>query len=77
MNLLLLENYWERLPYLLLLYRPELPEQERILSGIRRRSMYRKISGPLREQILLALEQTEDVLPAEIAEEILYAMRFV
>ena len=28
-------------------------------------------------QILLALEQTEDVLPAEIAEEILYAMRFV
>ncbi len=77
LNLLLLENYWERLPYLLLLYRPELPEQERILSGIRRRSMYRKISGPLREQILLALEQTEDVLPAEIAEEILYAMRFV
>lgn len=77
LNLLLQENPWERLPYLLSLYQPDLPEQDRILSGICCRPMYRKISGPLREQILLALEQAEDVLPAGIAEGILYDMRFV
>ena len=78
LNLLLQENSWERLPYLLLLYRPDLPKQEkdRILLGICCRFMYHRISEPLREQILLTLEQTRDVLPAGIAEGILYDLRF-
>lgn len=79
LNLLLREPSWERLPYLLLLYRTDLPEYEknRILSGIHCRFMYGKLTESLYEQVLLALEQKKDVLPAGIRENILYDMRFL
>ncbi len=79
LKLLLREPSWNRLPYLLLLYRPDLPahEKERILSGIRIRSTYRKVSEPLRNQILQALEQKKDSLPSGTAESILHDMRVI
>lgn len=78
-HLLLRESSWERLPYLLLLYREKLPEHERklLLSGIRSRSMYGKVTEPLQKQILLALEQSREELPDGIREEILYDMKFL
>lgn len=79
LNLLLREHSWERLPYLLLLYRPNLPEHERniLLSGIRCRSMYANVSRRLNDDILLALEQNKDQIPEGIASGILYDMKFL
>lgn len=79
LKLLLRESSWERLPYLLLLYRPDLPghEKEQILSGIRIRSMYQKVSESLCDQILQALKQKKDILPSGTAESILYDIQFI
>lgn len=79
LQLLLKEDSWERLPYLLCLYRQDLPEQEKgqILSGICCRSMYGRVTRPLQQQILSALEQKKEELPAGVEKGILYDMRFL
>ncbi len=79
LNLLLRENSWERLPYLLRLYCLDLPKHEKniLLSGILCRSMYASVSKRLYDDILLALEQNKGHLPEGIADEILYDMKFL
>ena len=55
LKLLLGESSWERLPFLLRLYRKDMPEQEgnQLLSGIGSRFMYAAFSESLRRDILL------------------------
>ncbi|MDE6926502.1 MAG: hypothetical protein K2P59_14820 [Acetatifactor sp.] len=79
LKLLLRESSWKRLPYLVRLYGREMPEEEsrKVLSGIRNRFMYGKISQPLREDILLALEENGGALPEGMEKAILYDMKYV
>ena len=77
LSLLLKENSWERLPCLLGLYHVDMPEREReqVLSGICCRSMYGKVTKPLQQAIVSALEQKREELPAGVEKGILYDMR--
>lgn len=79
LNLLLRESSWNRLPYLVRMYHREMPEEEsrKVLSGIRNRFMYGKIPQPLREEILLALEENGRELPDGMEKAILYDMKYV
>ena len=79
LKLLLAESSWERLPFLLRLYRRDMPELEgdQILSGIRSRFMYAQVSEVLRRDILSALEEYRGELPAGVEEGILYDLRFL
>lgn len=79
LNLLLRESSWKRLPYLVRLYHREMPGEEnrKVLSGIRNRFMYGKISQPLREDILRALEENGGELPDGMEKAILYDMKYV
>ncbi len=79
LSLLLKENSWERLPCLLGLYHVDMPEREReqVLSGICCRSMYGKVTKPLQQAIVSALEQKREELPAGVEKGILYDMRFL
>ena len=79
LKLLLAESSWERLPFLLRLYRRDMPELEgdQILSGIRIRFMYAQVSEVLRRDILSALEECGGELPAGVEEGILYDLRFL
>ena len=79
LKLLLGESSWERLPFLLRLYRKDMPEQEgtQLLSGIGSRFMYAAFSESLRRDILLALEECGRELPAGVEDGIRYDMRFL
>lgn len=79
LHLLLRENSWERLPWLLRLYDEDLPEREkkRIRDGICGRFMYARVSEGLREEISRALKEKAGKLPEGMEEEICYDMRFV
>ena len=79
LKLLLAESSWERLPFLLRLYRRDMPELEgdQVLSGIRVRFMYAQVSEVLRRDILSALEECGGGLPAGVEEGILYDLRFL
>lgn len=79
LNLLLRENSWERLPWLLRLYQEDMPEQEKnlVLSGIGFRSMYGHVAEPLRKEILSALEEGKGKFPERIEKGILYDMKFL
>ncbi len=79
LKLLLAESSWERLPFLLRLYRRDMPELEgdQILSGIQIRFMYAQVSQVLHRDILSALEECRGELPAGVEEGILYDLRFL
>lgn len=79
LKLLLAESSWERLPFLLRLYRRDMPELEgdQILSGIQVRFMYAQVSQVLHRDILSALEECRGELPAGVEEGILYDLRFL
>ena len=79
LKLLLGESSWERLPFLLRLYRKDMPEQEgnEILSGIRIRFMYATVSESLCGNILSALEECGMELPAGVEDGIRYDLRFL
>ena len=79
LKLLLGESSWERLPFLLRLYRKDMPEQEgnQILSGIHIRFMYAAVSESLCRNILSALEECGRELPAGVEDGIRYDLRFL
>lgn len=78
-ELLLREGSWSRLPYLIRIYDEDLPEyaRTRILSGIKCRFMYTKLSQALREEVLTALKEHGGALPEGVEAKILYDMKFV
>ncbi|MCM1063567.1 MAG: hypothetical protein NC420_03680 [Eubacterium sp.] len=79
LNLLLRESSWSRLPWLVRLYRRDMPAEEdyRILSAIRSRFAYGRLSETLQADILLALEENGRELPEGMEAAIMFDMRFV
>lgn len=79
LKLLLGESSWERLPFLLRLYRKDMPGQEgnQILLGICSRFMYATVSESLCGEILSALEGCGMELPAGVEDGIRYDLRFL
>lgn len=79
LELLLREGSWNRLPWLIRLYRRDLPEERnrKILEGISCRFMYGRLSQPLRQDIFRALEENGGQLPAGVEKGILYDMKFL
>lgn len=76
LQLMLRENSWNRLPYLLELYGEAELEQKLILEGICTRNMYGKISKEQEEKILKSLEKKEHLFP-ELAKEIRFDMKYL
>ena len=79
LHLLLRENSWNRLPWLIRLYNEDLPEQEKqmIKGGIGCRFMYARVSEMQKEEICKALKEKAGKLPKGMEEEICYDMKFV
>lgn len=79
LRLLLRENSWSRLPWLIRLYRGNLPQQEEglIRAGMGGRFLYGKVPQMQKEEIYRALGENGAALPEGMAEEILYDMKFV
>ena len=77
--LLLREPSWERLPFLIYLYRDPSAEElkEKILGAIGTRSLYTRISRNQADMIRQALDEEREGLPEKLAEEILFDMKFV
>lgn len=77
--LLLRENSWSRLPFLLDLYRREDFKEHRILilQGITKRDMYGRISKQQEERINRILKEMEDVLPVSLPKAIRFDMKFL
>lgn len=77
--LLMQENSWNRLSYLLDLYADEDfgAYQNNILAGICCRDMYGKISKVQAEQIMSKLQNSEGQLPEEVVKNILFDLKFV
>jgi len=79
LRLLLRENSWSRLPWLIRIYNEDLPEQEKwmIQGGMACRFMYTKVPEARKQEIRRALEEKQGVIPERIASGILYDMKFV
>lgn len=79
LRLILRENSWSRLPWLLRIYSEDLPDQEKRLvkGGICCRFMYAKVSEAQKDEICKALKETKGTLPKDMEEGILYDMKFV
>lgn len=79
LRLLLRENSWKRLPWLIRIYSEDLPEQEKRLAkiGMSCRFMYTKVSEVQKEEICRALEEKKGTLPEGVEAGILYDMKFV
>ena len=78
-HLLLQENSWKRLPFLLKLYGREAfaEYEELLLRGIGCRDMYGKISKQQKEQIEGLLKDKEEYLSTELIKNIKFDMKFV
>lgn len=79
LELLLREGSWNRLPWLIRLYRRDMPEKRnrKILEGISSRFMYGRLPQPLGQDILRALEENGGELPDGTEKAILYDMKFL
>ncbi len=79
LRLLLRENSWARLPWLIRIYSEELPEEEKRLvrGGIACRFMYTKVPEAQKEEICRALAENGGTLPAGMEKAIRYDMKFV
>lgn len=79
LHLLLRENSWNRLPWLIRLYDEDLSEQEkqRVKGGICCRFMYARVSEMQKEEICKALKENAGKLPKGMEEEIRYDMKFL
>jgi len=79
LRLLLRENSWDRLPWLIRIYEESLPEQEKRLvsGGIWCRFMYARVSEVQKEEVRRALKEKKGSLPKGVEEGILYDMKFV
>lgn len=78
-RLLMLENTWNSLPYLLLLYQaPETGEiQDRILAALQCRSLYTYITKEQGHFITHLLDEFGYRLPGKLADEIRFDLKFV
>lgn len=78
LSLLLEEDSWERLPYLLKLYRyPEMKMQNRIQMKVNQRNPYKKVSYALKEKIINSLNSADSHIPDGVKESIVFDLRFV
>lgn len=78
LSLLLEEDSWERLPYLLKLYGyPEAKIQNRIHMRINQRNPYKKVSSDLKERIINCLNCEENVIDENVVKSIMFDLRFV
>ncbi len=79
LNLLIQENSWNRLPFLLNLYIREEFEvyQDLILRAIETRDMYGKVSKQQEEDINRALKEAEHLLPKQLLKRIQFDMKFL
>lgn len=75
--LIMEENSWQRLPYLLYLYDDEnLAElRDKIRRKIIHRDMYDKVDGKQIDLIHKALDERKDVFPAKLVEEIRFDIK--
>lgn len=78
LSLLLEEDSWERLPYLLKLYEyPEAKMQNRIQVKVNQRNPYKKVSYALKEKIMCELNCKDNAIDDDIKESIIFDLRFV
>jgi len=79
LHLLLNENSWSRMPWLIRLYRKDLPCQERqwIYGGLCCRSLYTKVPDAQKEEILRALKERGEELPEGMKKDILFDLKHV
>lgn len=79
MLLLIQENSWNRLPFLLDLYARNQFEtyQDLLYRAIAKRDMYGRISKQQEERINKMLIETEELLPKKLLKEIRFDMKFV
>lgn len=77
--LLLQEDTWERLPFLLHLYGNEtfIPYEELMLEAIKNRTTYGKLSRQKSARIYDNLKVKEQLLPPQLRKEILFDLRFL
>lgn len=78
-RLLLHENTWERLPYLIYLYREKGEDRmgDKLLESMGKRNVYAKVPEGLARQIIQALEESGDLLPEQLRKDILFDLKFV
>lgn len=78
-RLLCRESSWMRLPWLICLYRNDLPEWEKmlILQGIGGRYMQCRIADAQKNRIYEALDEKRDELPDGIEQGILFDLKFL
>lgn len=78
-HLLIHEKSWERMPFLIRLYRNSDMEMLRneILSGLCKRNLYCRITDAQGQMIIQALEECGECLPGPVVEEILFDLKFV
>lgn len=78
-NLLIHEKSWERIPFLIRLYRK--PDMEilrsEILSGLWGRNLYCRITNAQGQAVIQALEECGACLPGQVVREILFDLKFV
>lgn len=78
LSLLLEEDSWERLPYLLKMYwYPEVNIQRRIQMKVNKRNPYKKISQELKERIVSCLDSQDVIIPHGVKELIVFDLKFV
>lgn len=76
LHILMHENSWERLPYLLKLYHIEDKNmQNKIQQAVQQRNSYQKISIELKDQIID--EMNRNVIPENLKQEILFDLKYV
>ena len=76
--ILLEEDSWERLPYLLeLYYYPYEKMRQLIHLRINQRNPYKKISPQLKEKIMSSLMNQKNNIPNNVQESILFDLKFI
>lgn len=78
LSLLLEEDSWERLPYLLKLYEyPEAKMKSHIQMKVNQRNPYKKVSYALKEKIISSLNSADSHIPDGVKESIIFDLKFV
>lgn len=78
-NLLIHEKCWERMPFLIHLYGNPAMEilRNEILSGLRGRNLYCRITQAQGQAVIQSLEEYGECLPVQVVKEILFDLKFV
>lgn len=77
--LILKENSWDRLSYVMEMYRDGSLEmmREKLLESMWKRNVYARVSSGKAEQIRSAVEDYREILPDTLVKEILFDLKFV